>query len=1196
MNKKRVPAICPALALVMACSGVARADTFEWTNAVNGDFGDPARWTNTTGLSFAPPNTGDLAEFNEVGPYIITLSGNHNIDELHVFDGDVQFSSTTGVVRTLNVSTGNADANISGGNLYVGTASNPVFLNLPNVNTVGPNNISVMNIGSGSDGLVHVSGADSRLDVLGATGHNIGLSGATGTLNVEFGATANYGVNGTLNVGDSAVATSLGIVNVQTGGTLNTGHIDLATLTSAATGSMTVDGGGASISQTLPGATLDIGSASGGAGLLTIDNGGTFSSGTGQTTVLATGDINHSGGTYNANGDIVVNGGDIYVQSTSFNLATDKNLSASNGSQIDMEGDYFLRNGSTFTIDSDADLNVTGFFDIGNGSDGTLIVDGAGSSFNKSGTSFFGGSGATGIATIRNNATADLNGTTRIIGGTSTGVYGELNIESGAGVIADQLSIAHQGPDGTGSITVTGTGTTLTQNGTSVLTIGHATNGTATFTLADDATFTSGTGQTIISATGTVNQTGGTYFANGDMLINGGTFTQTAGFLNMGTDADLTIQNNGTMSLAPSGVLPAFNLLQTNTLTVDGEGSLLDFTGFRMRVQGGSTMNVINGGDVLIHTNFDVANSGDGTVLVSGAGSSLITEASNEQMWWGRGANVADITFTDGATGAFPGGVEIADSILSTATVTVSAGATVSFGSLDIANFFADDTTSATLTVTGAGSEITLDPAAHLNVGQHNAAAVPTRALVNIEIGGRLTTSDSGLAVYTTGAVNLDGGRLTLNGELNFAGPGPNFGQFSFTSGTIDFNTPTIDLIVDAFGTHIGSLVAPSSYFAGQHTINLAGDIQVHTGYELPMTGGELTADSLYLHTGAILSADPAFHLFTTVQAKTLAFTGSSIEVRTSFASIGDPSATNGFYSNGTINLDAGTTLTLYDANDAVLDSAAHVQLDGVLGSTPTLSAPNGLTLDFGANIEGYGEVNTPNDPTTPFINNGNLTGTSPAEPLTISGYIKGVGTMDHVVITGTDAPGFSIATVSRGSVTYAGTLEIELAASGSDTINHTDNATLGGVLGLALVSGFTPGLGDTFQFLTATSISGTFANITGANLGGGLMFDVIYGLNDVTLEVVNSLTGDLDGDGFVGINDLNIVLSNWNQNVPPGNPLADPSGDGFVGIDDLNQVLGNWNAGTPPPPIGQTSIPEPGVLMIVCVGGMGLAMRRKRR
>ncbi len=61
--------------------------------------------------------------------------------------------------------------------------------------------------------------------------------------------------------------------------------------------------------------------------------------------------------------------------------------------------------------------------------------------------------------------------------------------------------------------------------------------------------------------------------------------------------------------------------------------------------------------------------------------------------------------------------------------------------------------------------------------------------------------------------------------------------------------------------------------------------------------------------------------------------------------------------------------------------------------------------------------------------------------------------------------------------------------------------------------------------------------------------------------------SGDINCDGFIGIDDLNAVLSKWSQNVPPGDPV-DPSGDGFVGIDDLNQVLGNWNAGTLPSPL----------------------------
>jgi PEP-CTERM motif len=85
-------------------------------------------------------------------------------------------------------------------------------------------------------------------------------------------------------------------------------------------------------------------------------------------------------------------------------------------------------------------------------------------------------------------------------------------------------------------------------------------------------------------------------------------------------------------------------------------------------------------------------------------------------------------------------------------------------------------------------------------------------------------------------------------------------------------------------------------------------------------------------------------------------------------------------------------------------------------------------------------------------------------------------------------------------------------------------------------------------------------------------------------------IEGDLNDDGFVGIDDLNIVLGAWNQNVPPADPAADPSDDGFVGIDDLNVVLGNWNAGTPP---SVNVVPEPATLSLIALGGVAL-LRRK--
>jgi hypothetical protein len=59
-------------------------------------------------------------------------------------------------------------------------------------------------------------------------------------------------------------------------------------------------------------------------------------------------------------------------------------------------------------------------------------------------------------------------------------------------------------------------------------------------------------------------------------------------------------------------------------------------------------------------------------------------------------------------------------------------------------------------------------------------------------------------------------------------------------------------------------------------------------------------------------------------------------------------------------------------------------------------------------------------------------------------------------------------------------------------------------------------------------------------------------------------LPADLNGDGFVGQADLDIVLGRWGWTVDPGD-AADPSGDGFVGQADLDIVLGGWGQGTRP-------------------------------
>jgi len=127
-------------------------------------------------------------------------------------------------------------------------------------------------------------------------------------------------------------------------------------------------------------------------------------------------------------------------------------------------------------------------------------------------------------------------------------------------------------------------------------------------------------------------------------------------------------------------------------------------------------------------------------------------------------------------------------------------------------------------------------------------------------------------------------------------------------------------------------------------------------------------------------------------------------------------------------------------------------------------------------------------------------------------------------------------------------------------------------------------------------------ADLLTTTLVGGTdepQFDVdLSGIVDQTdLNLLNSLIlGDANGDGFVGIDDLNILLSSWNQNVPPGNPLADRTGEGFVGVDDLNVVLAAWNAGSPPlPPSAGAAVPEPTSLGLLALGAASILSRRRQ-
>lgn len=121
----------------------------------------------------------------------------------------------------------------------------------------------------------------------------------------------------------------------------------------------------------------------------------------------------------------------------------------------------------------------------------------------------------------------------------------------------------------------------------------------------------------------------------------------------------------------------------------------------------------------------------------------------------------------------------------------------------------------------------------------------------------------------------------------------------------------------------------------------------------------------------------------------------------------------------------------------------------------------------------------------------------SPGRVARIQGGILGgggeiSGTVDNS--GGTVAPGNSVGTLTIRDGNYiqgaGGLFVVEIGGAGDfDVLDVFGSATLDGTLEVALVNGFRPALGDTFDVLLANSIGGAFANDL-VDLGG-VTFDI---------------------------------------------------------------------------------------------------------
>lgn len=173
----------------------------------------------------------------------------------------------------------------------------------------------------------------------------------------------------------------------------------------------------------------------------------------------------------------------------------------------------------------------------------------------------------------------------------------------------------------------------------------------------------------------------------------------------------------------------------------------------------------------------------------------------------------------------------------------------------------------------------------------------------------------------------------------------------------------------------------------------------------------------------------------------------------------------------------------------------------------------------------------------------------------------------------------------------YAAILEsFELIdwASGNSTGQQVQWSLVDG--GGAVITSGIANVGDDQTLEVQTGLAGAVA--------GGITLRLVHADgqdNELALDKVvfdQKLVGDLNGDGYVGLEDLDIVQAHWGDSVTDYDWLrGEVTGDGVVGQDDLDAVLNHWGNGTQP----EANVPEPGTLGGLVLG-MWVGVSRRRR
>jgi hypothetical protein len=173
-----------------------------------------------------------------------------------------------------------------------------------------------------------------------------------------------------------------------------------------------------------------------------------------------------------------------------------------------------------------------------------------------------------------------------------------------------------------------------------------------------------------------------------------------------------------------------------------------------------------------------------------------------------------------------------------------------------------------------------------------------------------------------------------------------------------------------------------------------------------------------------------------------------------------------------------------------------------------------------------------------------------------------------------------------------AGSLELDLGGlvkgTQYDHIQVIGNATLGGLLTVVLADDFEPKVGDAFELIAATSVTGTFGTLNLPALETGV-WRIAYGSSSVVLRA--TAPADLNADGLVDSADLLALRQNFGASGAPY-LVGDIDGDGVV----TGQDFLAWQRQVASAAPTAIAAPEPfgSGPLVIAVLAAGRVMRRR--